>query len=402
MTAEVEIYQPRATVAVTERDVVDGWVEVVTKIAKLADMIADTDFVPKALRNKPAAIAACMLTGREIGVGPMLSMKVIHMVNGSPSLAAEYKRARALERSHEIVYEETTTTRCVVRGRRKGEDSWLTVTWHIDDAKRAKLLGKDVWQQHPRRMLEARATGELCDLKFPDCSWGLPTTEVLEDGSDTAGAISNGTVPAIEAPRTAQRRQRAAPEDPTAAPGARRSATTTGPAAAAPGAASSSQTANGRPATPSADAGLPPLPGEDEPDPTPGPRQATGSPPSTSAAGEPQPPFDPDQHGSATRGKGGQLTALWTILNEVYEFPGDDTGKKQARKTVEQIIGRDLDGGTTGDLSSNEASGVIDTLSRCRHAAEKEGVTPREQLIVLLTASDKATGQQQPEDGNHG
>jgi hypothetical protein len=192
-------------------------------------------------------------------------------------------------------------------------------------------------------------------------------------------------VPAIEAPRTAQRRQRATQT--SAAPGAA-SQRTGGTAETEAGQESSA-----------APPGLPPLPGEDEPDPTGGPRQDTASGPSSSAAGDPQPPFDPDQHGSATRGKGGQLTAVWTVLNEVYEFPGDDTGKRQARTTVEQIISRDLDGGTTGDLSYNEASGVIDTLQRCKHAAEKEGVAPREQLIALLTAGDKATGQQQPEDG---
>jgi hypothetical protein len=365
---EIDVYRPRElavlparSAAITERDVVDGWVEVVTKIAKLADMIADTDFVPKALRSKPAAITACMLTGREIGVGPMLSMKVIHMVNGTPSLAAEYKRGRALQAGHEIVYDETTITRCVVRGRRKNEDSWVTVMWTIEDARRAKLAGKDVWQQNPRRMLEARATGELCDLKFPDCSWGLATTEALQDG-DASSEFADAPAaeqPAIEAPaaapRTAQRRTRTAAKPPAETP-------------------SNPVAKREDPAD-----GLPPLPGEDEPDS-----------PSSPASSEPEqvPPFDRDAHGSATRGKGGQLTALWTILSTEFGF-GDDQ-KEQARVVVEQIVGRDLDGGTTGDLSYNEARAVLDTLSNWIAVARERGETPHSVLIAAMVAADQA------------
>ena len=40
-------------------------------------------------------------------------------------------------------------------------------------ATRAKLSGKDIWRQYPQRMLQARATSELCDLLFPDASLGL-------------------------------------------------------------------------------------------------------------------------------------------------------------------------------------------------------------------------------------
>jgi hypothetical protein len=108
-STEIAIRQPDP-IAITERDIVDGWVAVVRDVGNLADYVAQTEFVPKALRGKPAAIAACILTGREMGIGPMTSLKVIHMVQGSPSLSAEFKRARALELGHEIVYEETTTT----------------------------------------------------------------------------------------------------------------------------------------------------------------------------------------------------------------------------------------------------------------------------------------------------
>lgn len=356
---------------ITERDVVDGWITVVGDVAKLSDHIAETDFVPKALRNKPAAIAACILTGRELGIGPMASLKSIHMVQGVPSLSAEYKRARALAAGHQIVIDESNATRCVVRGRRAGAENWLTIQWTLDMAKRAKISGKEVWQAYPQRMLQARATSELCDLLFPDATLGLPTTEELEDGGALAVAAEVAIEAAAEtaeppkpAQRTAQRRQRAADR----------------PTGAAPAAASEADTGRPAPASAqSAPSGLPPLPGEDEP---PADTSSPDEPPAT-------PPFDPDARGTATRGKGGQLTALWTVLNTVFAFT--DQERDQARGICEHIIARDLPG-TTGDMSWNEAKTVLDTLANWQKIAESRGREPRETLISILAESGKAGG----------
>jgi hypothetical protein len=320
-------------VAISERDVVDGWITVAADVGKLADYICETDFVPKTLRNKPAAIAACILTGRELGIGPMASLKSIHMVQGIPSLSAEYKRARALAAGHQIVIEESTSARCVVRGRRNGTEQWVTITWTLDHARRAKLAGKDVWQQYPQRMLQARATSELCDLLFPDATLGLETTEVLEDGGALVTAITGDTrtektaeQAAEPKPRTAQRKPRTPhidqgeqginlPPDPTAAA---TSAASTTPATSSTG-----------------NANQPPLPGEED-------------------------DTDYDTPGTATPD---QLTALWATFTTDYAFGSDD--KATARETVEKIIRRHLDGATTKDLSRNEASAAIDTLKRC-------------------------------------
>lgn len=253
-SAEVAIRQPAG---VAERDVVDGWIGVAKDVSRLADYIAETEFVPKSLRNKPAAIAACILTGRELGIGPMASLKSIHMVQGVPSLSAEYKRARALAAGHQIVIDETTATRCVARGRRASTENWLVITWTMDHARKARLDGKDVWKQYPQRMLQARATGELCDLLFPDATLGLPTTEELEDGGGFA-VVSDEAVQAAPASAAIE------PPKPAAARTTRRRAT---PAAAVPdGKPASGPAAAAEPSPAQAAAGLPPLPGEDEPD----------------------------------------------------------------------------------------------------------------------------------------
>lgn len=190
MSTEIEPYRPGGELV--GRDVVDGWISVIGDVSKLASMVADTDFIPKALRSKPAAITAAILAGREVGIPPMRALQHLHMVEGRPTMSAEQKRAQALAAGHEIVYVETTTARCVVKGRRAGSDQWTTVTWTMDDAKAGKLDGKDNYRKWPRRMLQARATGELCDLLFPDATGGLATWEQAEDESDIGIAESNG------------------------------------------------------------------------------------------------------------------------------------------------------------------------------------------------------------------
>lgn len=150
---------------------------------KLAQRIADTEFVPKGLRKRPEAVLAAMLTGHEAGVGPMASLSKIHVVDGRPGMAAELMRALVLRDGHELWIEESSRTVCRVGGRRSGSERETRVEWTLDDAKTAGLAGKDNWRKYPRAMLAARATAELCRMVFPDVLAGISyTVEELADG----------------------------------------------------------------------------------------------------------------------------------------------------------------------------------------------------------------------------
>lgn len=353
-STEIAIREPAGQV--TERDVVDGWLAVASDVIKLASVIAPTEFVPAEYRDNPPAVAAAILAGRELGIGPMTSLRHVQVVKGTPTLSAEYKRARVLSAGHEFDILELNTTRCRVAGRRKGSNKPpLEITFTIEDARTAGLIkDKGAWRTRPRRMLFARAGSELCDFLFSDVVNGLPTAEIVADGAEDDEFAGYDEPPAKPAQRTAQRRQGRAAEpkpDPTAQP-----------AASKPGTASSTAPAAGSLSPTGGADGLPPLPGEEDEPPA-------------------QPPFDPDEHGTATRGKGGQLTALWTILSTVYEFGPEQ--KDQARAVAEHVIGRDLPG-TTGDLSFNEARMVLDTLANWQKVAESRGEHPREVMIAAM------------------
>lgn len=176
-------------------------VAVIAPLMSFAEQIAKTDFVPGPMKNRPEAVLACMMTGQEIGIAPMQSLRQIDVIDGRPALRAELMRALVFERGHEIwVGEgaEFTTTRVVWYGRRKGSSNVIRVEWNADMVKQARLDGKDNHKKNPRQMLSARASSELCRVLFPDVIAGMGyTREELEDGlgdTDEALEVIDGEV----------------------------------------------------------------------------------------------------------------------------------------------------------------------------------------------------------------
>jgi hypothetical protein len=149
---------------------------------QIAERVAATEMVPKDLRNRPEAVFAVMLYGREIGLAPMNALQSIHFIEGKPAQSADLMRATVRRRGHHIKVVEWTNQLCTLTGTRCDDDESLTVTFTMEDAKVARVDQKAVWKQHPRRMLLARATSELCVGLFSDCLSGvIYTPEELED-----------------------------------------------------------------------------------------------------------------------------------------------------------------------------------------------------------------------------
>jgi len=188
-------------VATTTRDT-DSWATMLPAVGDLASKIAGTSFVPRGLRGKPAEIAACILMGREIGIGPMESLSKIDIIEGTPAINAELMRSLVLKAGHEMRFTALTDTKVTVEGRRAGSEDWTTVTWSTADAQRAGLSGKSNWTKHPRQMLSARATAELCRLLFADALGGI---SYLPDEIESAEAPA-------PVRRASQRVSRKAPE----------------------------------------------------------------------------------------------------------------------------------------------------------------------------------------------
>lgn len=322
MSTELEQYHPPPSLvpALPPATDVDGWITVVQQVAMLAERIADTDFVPDAMRRKPAAITAAILAGREMGVAPMTALQHINVIKGKPGQDALLMRALVLAKGHALDYGDCSDTRALVRGKRRSEETWTEVVFTADQARRAKIdLGG-----YPEDKLIARATSRLCRRKFADVIIGLAyTLEELQDGDAEFDSGQEPPAPEPAAQRTAQRKPRTTPK---------LSAAPRGGAAAAPAAAD--QAPSG-----------PPLPGEDDYDDAPAADHDTPTPQSTTAQNR-------------------KMHALFKDA-EVQD-------RDERLKLTGLLLNRALD--TSAGLTVTDATTLIDALVHLQHTGHPDGL----------------------------
>lgn len=169
--AHVPATSPAAPVPAGRRAVtmLDGYID-------LAGRLNSTEFVPRGIRNNPPAVLAAMLTGLELGIGPMQSLAHIHIVDGKPTQSAELMRALILKAGHRFTVRAKSNEAVTVYGERADTGDGLEVTWSMADARTAGLANKGVWKSYPRAMLTARATSELARDLFADVLGGVSYT----------------------------------------------------------------------------------------------------------------------------------------------------------------------------------------------------------------------------------
>jgi hypothetical protein len=321
MSEELQVYSPR--------DIVDGWTSMLAPTVELTRHIAGSDFVPEQLRGNGPAVAAAILAGRELGLGPMASLQHIRIIKGTPALSANMQRGLVQAAGHHIRYVRTTSAECTVQGRRRGEDDWTTVTWTLDDARTQNLLGKDNWKRMPRQMLAARATAELCRLLFADVIAGMPYT--VEDLDDSGTGVAVPAAPDGSTPTTPIRRR-----TPVASSGKQHPAPDTTPPSPPP-------------SPPTASAEQAPAPAD----------------PSTN------PPAQPTQP-AATRA---QLTRIHATLGTL------GIADRDAKLHVcSRLVAQPLD--SSRDLTRADASHIIDTLAALSTQDDPAGALM--QLLVEL------------------
>lgn len=192
----IDIHQQQSTdVATTQQfegDALVQWAMAADRAYTIAQRLATTSFVPQSLRGKPYDITAAILAGNELGIPPMAALRSIDIIQGTPGMRAHAMRALVQSKGHQVQMLESTETKCVVRGRRKGEgdDDWQTVTWPIERAQRLGLTGKGEWKKQPQTMLVARATGEICRLIASDVLHAMPYASEELDGFGQADGAS--------------------------------------------------------------------------------------------------------------------------------------------------------------------------------------------------------------------
>lgn len=185
-------------------DMLHRWVSAADEASQLVARIIRTPFVPDSYRPQidPRATAeqraeaealaiangtAAVLQGISVGLDPLTALQNIYIIHGRPGMYAEIMVALVQSAGHEVWTEETSGTRAVVSGRRKGSDAVERVVITMEMARAAGWVGRNKnYQSVPADMLWARAAGRVCKRIGADVLHGIASVEEVQDNQGEA------------------------------------------------------------------------------------------------------------------------------------------------------------------------------------------------------------------------
>ena len=166
---------------------------------RMAQLLAQSDIVPKDYKGKPADCCVAILQGLEIGLSPLAALNSIAVINGRASIwgdgALAVVRASGLMEAFSETDENDTAT-CTIK--RRGEPTPIVRTFSQQDAAKAGLATKaGPWTQYPRRMRQMRARSWALRDGFADVLKGL---YIAEEAQDIAPRDITPRQPALDIP----------------------------------------------------------------------------------------------------------------------------------------------------------------------------------------------------------
>ncbi len=175
------MHQPKAQLVAGNR--VQAIVpQTIEEAYRLAGAITAADMAPKSYKRDANAVMIGIMHGMEVGFTPMAALQSIAVINGMPSIwgdgaLALIEASGLLEDKKEWLDDETQTYHCHMK--RRGRPTWIEQKFSWEDAKTAKLIGKDTYQQYGRRMLQRRARAWCMTDGFSDVLRGLHIREAM-------------------------------------------------------------------------------------------------------------------------------------------------------------------------------------------------------------------------------
>lgn len=169
------------------------------ELAQMAEVIAESKLF--GIQNVKQALALGILCQAE-GRHPGEAGRDYHIISGKPTLKSEIMLARFQAAGGKVEWNEYTDD--LVSGTfTHPQAGSLKVTWTIQDAKRAGLLGNPTWQKYPRQMLRNRVTSEGIRSTYPGVLSGCYTPEEIAD-MNLPVIVETVQTPKLEAPKVMQ------------------------------------------------------------------------------------------------------------------------------------------------------------------------------------------------------
>jgi hypothetical protein len=179
---------------------------------EVADSLVQTSFVPEAFKGKAHEATAAILAGAEVGLSPMASLRSFDIIGGTAAPRAITLRAIVQSQGHSVWVKESTASRAVVCGSRRGSNVVEQSVWTLDRAKSLGLTNKANWKSQPQAMLGARATSEVCRLVAADAILGIGVT--VEELGDNPEATSPAQIEETQPATRRMSRKKAEPMRP--------------------------------------------------------------------------------------------------------------------------------------------------------------------------------------------
>jgi hypothetical protein len=125
---------------------------------KFCKSALDTGLLSASIQSPQQALII-LLTGQELGMGPMESLRGIHVVKGKAELSAVAMSSRLLKGGVAIQTLTLDHETCRLQFTRTigGHKTQIQTSFTKQDAERAQLWGKGNWVKYPQDMLYARA-----------------------------------------------------------------------------------------------------------------------------------------------------------------------------------------------------------------------------------------------------
>lgn len=144
---------------------------------RLATTIYNSNLFPS-LKN-PAQAFTLMLTCQSEGIHPIQAMRRYDIVDGKPALKAGTMLADFKKLGGKYTLKQHTDKICEIEMELDG--SKIISTWTIEEAHKAGLLSKTVWQKYAKAMLFARAVSAGIRIIAPEVNLGIYTPEEIKD-----------------------------------------------------------------------------------------------------------------------------------------------------------------------------------------------------------------------------
>jgi len=159
----------------------------ITQNTSIVNTFADMERLANAIAKSrmfglttPEAALTLMAIANAEGRPAAIAAIDYHIINNKPCLKADAMLARFQQAGGKVEWHDYSDERAEATFTHPAGGS-IKLSWDLDRAKRAEVMGNPTWKKYPRAMLRARTISEGIRTVYPGILNGMYTPEEIED-----------------------------------------------------------------------------------------------------------------------------------------------------------------------------------------------------------------------------